>query len=109
MGRVGGRIMKGAAILTWLVAVPAASMAQMPPDAASGFRGPLIERPSVLPPSVVTAPNTAPSSSQQLDIQNTRNQLEMRQRLDSARGAQGLQDQLQTQQQLNQLNMMQHR
>src|SRR5258708_31485871 len=68
MGRVGGRIMKGAAILTWLVAVPAASMAQMPPDAASGFRGPLIERPAVLPPSVVTTPNSAPSSSQHLDI-----------------------------------------
>ena len=109
MGRVSATIVRSAAILTWLVAAPVASMAQVTPDAASGFRGGLSERPSVLPPSVVTAPNSTPSPSQQLDIQNTRNQLEMRQRLDSARGAQGLQDQLQTHEQLNQLNMMQHR
>ena len=58
----------------------------------------------VLPPSVATAPGTAPSPSQQLQIQTYRDQLERAQQPNAALTPQGLRDQLDAGEQLNQLN-----
>ena len=58
-----------------------------------------------LPPSVAVAPGTTPSPSQQLQMQNYRNQLELQQRPSAATNPQGFGNQLNAGEQLNQLNL----
>jgi hypothetical protein len=58
----------------------------------------------VVPPSVATAPGTTPSPSQQLQIQNYRNELERAQQPNAGLTPQGFRNQLDAGEQLNQLN-----
>jgi len=81
---------------TLMASLPA--LAQVP-----GFNRAPGVRP-VLPPAVETVPGTTPSPSQQLQIQNYRNQLELSQQPSAALTPQGFRDQLNAGEQLNQLN-----
>jgi hypothetical protein len=74
-------------------------LAQVPGD-----NNPALRVQAVLPPSVTTAPGTTPSPSQQLQIQTYRNELERAQQPNAALTPQGLRDQLNAGEQLNQLN-----
>lgn len=92
------------AYLTLAGAVLAASLpalAQTSPGSGMGLPG---ERLQSLPPSVQTAPGTMPSPSQQLQIQNYRNQLELQQAPAASVSPQGFRNQLEAGEQLNQLN-----
>jgi hypothetical protein len=95
---------RAAGLVAGLLTIAMPAMAQMTEGGGSGIGTPATPRSSVLPPSTQLGPNAAPSPNQQLDIQNERNQLQLRERSDESRGTGAMQDQLSTQQQLNQLN-----
>jgi hypothetical protein len=78
--------------------------ASLPAFAQSQFDKPAMRTRPALPPAVATAPGGTPSPSQQLQIQNYRNQLELSQQPSAAVTPQGFRNQLEAGEQLNQLN-----
>jgi len=97
-------IARGPARVAFLVK-PTASAASVMLAQLSGTE-PGVRSPPVLPPSVTTVPATAPSPSQQLQIQTYRNQLQLLQQPDAALTPQGFRNQLDAGEQLNQLDQL---